>query len=250
MAKVILVTVGTSVLEKAFDEDNGGFNNLDDLIKELENEPRNNENRIYETWKTNAFNRMKAKLEIFYNNNGEGVERLSAELASLLIMHGDQEIGNITQEDKIFLLHSDSIAGKLCAEVNKEIISMNINDQSLCPYVNIIKLDGVKVVTYEDEDILGLFIDQGLQSFQDNVENIINEHGNNNKIYMNITGGYKILVPFSTILAHNLRMNIVYLYEKSDRLIKLPSAYLACKIENPKSKLNEGISEAIPNNQI
>jgi len=133
MGKLILVTVGTSALFNEYsgweydNNDKEKWKKTENLIRDLEVEVMsgeyNQEDSTYQHKKEQALYSLRSNLETYYNN-GIGLDTLSAELASLLQMNN--ELGEITNQDKIVLLHSDTADGKICAEINKDIIQSDI----------------------------------------------------------------------------------------------------------------------------
>jgi putative CRISPR-associated protein (TIGR02619 family) len=195
MPKLILVTVGTSALFEHSDWKNGSNGNFwekpEDLIARLEQEALNNQSTEYNHQKKQVFNALKSNLETYYANNEQGLNTLSAEIASLLAMGKEPSIGNITNDDKIVLLHSDTVDGKLCAEVTAEVIRSHF-----CSDTMVKPLVGIRVQSRTvGEDIRQIFVNQGLNSLQEEVrratETFRQEHGEIAPCYFNITGGYK-----------------------------------------------------------
>lgn len=248
MSKLILVTVGTSALFSEYSDWKNGSNDRywddsEELIEELETEPLNEEDTEYNHQKQQVLARLKKELNIYYANDEQGLDKLSAELASLLAMHKEPSIGNITNEDKIILLHSDTVDGRLCAEANVEVI------QSFCTDTTIRPLLGIRVQpSASDENIRDSFVNRGLNSIQNEVKqavkNFSTQHGNAAACYLNITGGYKGVLPFTTVLAHNYNLHLVYLYEKSQQIIWIAPSYWKGRFGAAKSQL--GSNQILP----
>jgi len=133
----------------------------------------------------------------------------SAEISSIL---------KIKDATKIYLIATDSILSRIAAEI---IVST---------------LDGFKK---KDGSILNVFFDTeedvitGLkinnpQEFQEIglpklIERLVSLGVNKEQIILNITGGYKGLIPFLTILGQVYdNVQIVYLYEESNSIIFIP----------------------------
>ena len=67
-----------------------------------------------------------------------------------------------------------------------------------------------------------------------------------NTRYFNITGGFKGIIPFATILAFEKRILLMYLYETSNDLIIIdPPCDFSYSFENMQSSIHKlpGISE-------
>lgn len=235
MPKLILLTVGTSALERC--RNPREYQDLDQLVDELNK--KGDSSQLYNNVKVQVAERLQKNTEYYISGKYKDYRHLSAEIASFLAMRDEEKIG-IANDDEIILLYSDTVDGKLCAEVNMGVIK-----EYLCPNVVLRQLIGVRAQSIEPgEDVAKKFVNKGLVTFQDTVEKEVKkfckEHSGS-PIYINVTGGYKVLVLFSTILAYNLNMNVVYLYERSDKIIWIRHSDLKRKIQNPKSKLTDGI---------
>ncbi len=133
----------------------------------------------------------------------------SAEISSIL---------KIKDATEIYLIATDTILSRIAAEI---IVST---------------LDGFKkengstlnVFFDTEEDVItGLKINNP-QAFQEIglpklIERLVSLGVNKEQIILNITGGYKGLIPFLTILGQVYdNVKLVYLYEKSDDVIVIP----------------------------
>lgn len=230
MPKLILVTVGTSALFEHSDWKNGSNGNYwekpEDLIARLEQEALNNQSTEYNHQKNQVLSALKSNLEYYYANNEQGLNTLSAEVASLLAMEKAErkdpttgkvifKIGKIGSGDKIVLLHSDTVDGKLCAEVNEIVLKSNIAGRVICGNVEIKKIDGLQVDDPEK------FLNPGLK----NLETAIKSYsGGTQDYYLNVTGGFKGVLPYAALLAWDNLMTVVYLFERSTGIIVIPSS--------------------------
>jgi len=238
MPKLILVTAGTSALEKYSKQEYS----TEDLADKLNQEGEKSD--LYKNVKDDVLKNLKTNTKRYREGKDTGYSKLSAEVASLLAMGKEPSIGAITKEDKIILLHSDTVDGKLCAEVNGEVICACI-----CNNTIIKSLIGIRVQPRDKgEDIRQIFVNQGLNSLQTEVKNATEafrrEHGQDASCYFNITGGYKGVLPFTTVLALNFNLTLVYLYEKSERIIWIKKSYLNGKINVPAAPLAD--NELLP----
>lgn len=250
MPKLILVTTGTSAL---FEHSNWkeGFSGrswwkVEELSKYLEQEAINDESEEYDHQKQQVLKALTENLKIYYRNK-VGLNTLSAELASLLAMQERVDIGKIEDEDKIVLLCSDTIDGKLCAEVNEKIMKneMVADGKIVKAKWNVIslKVDHLTVIpTSARNNLAKKFMDYCLSDLQKKVRTSLEEFQRqfgkeNSKIFFNITGGYKATIPFITLLVINYEMIITYLYEQSDQLIVLNHKYFKYRIDKPEKDL-------------
>jgi putative CRISPR-associated protein (TIGR02619 family) len=141
---------------------------------------------------------------------------LSAEINSL------QKIGETTSSRlEVYLLASDTMLSRLAAEIildfmeckeNKEKLSLTGSKVYFDPAIHLIK--GLQVSNPEMLEIQGL---EGLLSFIDQVCGKDYENA-----AFNITGGFKGLIPYMTLIAQSFRLPVYYIYENSDHLIKMP----------------------------
>jgi putative CRISPR-associated protein (TIGR02619 family) len=140
-----------------------------------------------------------------------------------------QSINKLEKENKfdsnhciIHLLISETCESKLAAdlidkliggsfskiEINKKIIQgMNINSGN----------------DFENKALNNLYT--YFQNVTDKIKKI-NEDGNNynpySDIMINITGGYKAIIPYMTLLGQLYNIPVYYIYEKSEELLEVP----------------------------
>lgn len=265
MAKLILVTVGTSVLfgKNSGWKDSKYYPDEKKLAAKLEvniNERiQDNEDSDYSDHRKRVIKKLKHNLNLYYKNGEKGYEKLSAELASLLAM--SKAIDRITDKDKIALLHSDTAAGQLCAEVNAQLICSGIMNCP-SPSIEILEKDesGRQIVTaFKSPDnmkeiirmirIVGLqhrnpqdFVKKGLVNLHERSKKLLESHLDWEK-YINITGGYKGEVPIQTLLAALKRVPIVYLFENAELVtmnidenrIEVHAGNLSTSVSNTRS---------------
>lgn len=193
----ILTTVGTSLCTN--------------LIKETRNETLSNsiaslENSVYsaQTLEVNKkkLNQLKNELKDFAKK-----EDASAEIKSCLKM---KEI--LGDDIEVQLITTDTILSNLCAEVIKETLEDNGISVNFNP-VN----DRIEYLQVKDK---AKFEKEGLT----NLINYLNKISNNyyDDLSINITGGYKGVIPFLTLWAQINKIPIYYIFEESDELIRIP----------------------------
>ena len=170
-------------------------------------------------------------MESYYADEEQGLGKLSAEMATLITMHGEARIGEITQRDRIVLLHSDTPEGELCAEVNKAAMESEIlvdGEAKKEPWnvgdpVRINGLNGVKPTD---------FANTGLKDFQDRTERLLDDFDGDK--FLSVTGGYKGLIPFATLLVYKKEITLVYLFERSDGLVIMDKSYFQSRFGPPR----------------
>lgn len=133
----------------------------------------------------------------------------SAELNSLCKL-------GISNGDKIVLLASDNLQGRVCAEKIKECLYKRFDIEET--NIDIVRIEGLQV---HNEKILR---EIGLRNL---VKALLNYLANENYRYswdiiINPTGGFKGIVPFLTIMGMLYGRRSVYVFEFSKQLINLP----------------------------
>ena len=206
MSKLIITTVGTSIIgNKCYPDE------FEDEIQELiDDKPLDSVKDINIITKT-----TENIIEALANDRPN--KFLSAEIVSLRAFKNSKELG-LSSDDVIALLSTDTEDGKFCARVNKQVL----DKLGWCKVLGPIVITGMKTrKTEEDEDISKRFIDAGLKSMKKVVEEVLDSNQYDKK-YFNITGGFKATIPFTTILAFEKGMSLIYLYEESSDLIVIP----------------------------
>ena len=131
--------------------------------------------------------------------------RASAESNSLFRM-------GLDRNDCVFLLHSDTPDGKTCAEAVKNLIKRKRGPKD----VRISKIAGLQVADGHR------FRRKGINSLFEELDRIYRLH--QPEIWLNVTGGYKSVVPYVTLFGQLYQLPVVYIFERSDSLITLPPA--------------------------
>lgn len=237
MSKLIIVTVGTSALFEhsgwQYGSNNVKWDKPDDLIEKLENEALNDETIEYDHQKEQATKNLVLNLKSYYQT-GRGLDELPAEMASLIAFQKVEGYGKITNDDRIVLLHSDTQDGKLCAEINQDLMGLEINNNGVEAIAKVSWNVEIKKVKDLDATKPDPFSDAGLINFQSIVEKRIKEFKGH--IFMNITGGYKAVIPFATLLCYMYSITLFYLFEKSQGIIKLETDYFEQRFGIPQHR--------------
>lgn len=169
-------------------------------------------------------------------------KKTSAEIKTILLLKEKFEI------DNIYLVHTDTIGGKFAAEILKEIFDNN--NYNVVDYK---KIDGINFDNAEDFQKIG---------FSKLIEYIDDKKTKNTAL--NISGGYKALIPFLTIYAQISSLPIYYVYEDSDNLIEINptplkfdwaiieaiGSYLSMDYLSKQKDKNQIIEKLIENNLI
>ncbi len=220
MPKLIITMCGTSALFFEYSNWENGFNGKrwvkkENLIARLEQEANNGNSNEYNHQKEQSIKILTNNFGRYKINNCQGLNTLSAELASLLAMQKDSKIGEIKKEsnknkDEIILLHSDTAEGKLCAEINKELFGICFSEINS----KIFPIKGLNTKKADD------FVSIGLNELLSKIWEI-KDNNNCADCYLNITGGYKGSIPVLSILAKEMKIPIVYLFENCNEIIRM-----------------------------
>lgn len=194
MNKLVICSVGTSISNKCPSQKTLFINNREwdsksDFLK--------NEIRDFLQAKNFHFAPM------------EDVSQASAELNSLYRL-------GIQTGDKIVLLSSDNLQGRVCAEMISECLQERFS--ILSKDIEIKRIEGLQV---HNEKILR---EIGLKNL---VKTMLSYLADENYRYsfdiiINPTGGFKGIVPFLTIMGMLYGRKSVYIFEYSKQLITLP----------------------------
>ena len=196
--KKVITTVGTSVFTNYFDEERN--KNIDTTkkphYKELKNKP-------FSEWKNFETRRniLKPVISNWVKNNKDA----SAEIKSLKKI-GEQLKDNLD----VYLLASDTILSNVAAEIIKEYFEED-------KQITIREIKHIKELqVFNAKD----FSQEGLINLISEIETIANNYYEN--VVFNITGGYKAVIPYITIMAQINQCDIYYIFEDTDTLIKIP----------------------------
>jgi len=239
MSKLIITTVGTSIINNKHlitgDSDKR-------KVRNLQNEDISDNDYNY------LFNKTVNNLKDTISNNGPNV-MLSAELASLRTF---KQTYGLDKNDVIYLISTDTEDGLFCADVNKKVLE----SQRCCHICEPIRIEGLHTKETEtNKNIAKDFKKCGLENFDKKVKEIINSNLSCKK-YFNITGGFKGIIPYSTMLAFANDMRLIYLYEESKDLIVIPPPYSKYSIKQKKdiieffSSLTDEMKNIMKNDSI
>jgi len=183
-------SVGTSIIENSDKE----FTNIVDSDKDLE------------TFKERCFqdNQLRSQyldryVQIVIDNSG-----LSAEIDALK--------RDIQPHDRIILLSSKTDKAFFCAHALKTYFVNYHNIQD----IEIIIVEGLR----EPDDTE--FQERGLPDFLNVLIQSIENHKDRYQIVLNPTGGYKSLFPLMTLVGIIYEIPVIYTFEKTDHIIKIP----------------------------
>jgi len=188
--KKIITTVGTSLFTNYNDKKSESIN------KDIKDEPYSE----YDSWEEDIAD-IKAKLLPFAKE-----ENSCAELTSIMKLQEKYE------DIEVYLIATDTIESVLVCEVLEEVlIEKNIkvifNDKNI-----IQKLQVMNYIKFKEGL---LYLIQKLYEISEYYyENIV----------LNITGGYKAIIPYLTIFGQVNNIPLYYIFENSNELINIPQA--------------------------
>lgn len=153
-------------------------------------------------------------------------DRLPQEVSYLWIKahEPDPERGERQGQAQCYLLASDTNLGKFCAAVIKDFVNEHAE---LKKHYQVVQWEPVPGV---DTSKPAAFEDQGFRNLMDMTHAIIQQHKDAQKIYLNITGGFKGLVPYGTLqgMIYSAgivfpRVTLCYLFEETKKIIEMPT---------------------------
>lgn len=127
------------------------------------------------------------------------LDKTSAEVKSLIKM-------GVNHNDRVVLIASDTIDGKLCAE----LVQIFLIERKICLEVEIKVIKGLQAINatlFQREGLKNLL--QYLVSFE------------NMDIVLNLTGGFKSVVPFLSLIGMLFNKPVRYIHEDSEEVITL-----------------------------
>ena len=217
----IITTVGTSLIEKYKKE-------KDDIFSDIVEEDyfTNFQNSDY----MDECQRIIKELNDFFDK-----EEQSAETTTI------QKITEKYRDEKYFEVHliaTDTLLSYVVAEAIKKFYEGNKN---------------IKVYFDRKKDVIEkLMVSNSSEIVKKGYKNLIKKlldlTTGYNEIY-NISGGYKALVPIMTLIASYKKINLAYIYENEDNLIKIPPFPFEIK-KDIINKLSKIFDEIDTNSEI
>ena len=217
--KTIITTVGTSMFTNYQEKKK----DLDDKIEDLKLKPYSE----WDDWKDDIQVIEKAIIEQLYSD-------ASAEIKSTL------KLKEKYNQIAVHLIATDTILSVLAAKILRRYFEEKNIDCTFSEKEDIIQdLQVNNAKNFEKNGIVNLV---------DRLDKIIKNSYYENVIF-NITGGYKAIIPYITIMAQINNIPLYYIFEDTDNLIKIPQAPLDInlgifeKYGNVLIDLSKGITE-------
>jgi CRISPR/Cas system-associated protein Csm6 len=213
--KVIITTVGTSLLTNLIKKETVEAFKFD-LDGEREDISKGKLNEEFSGLETYCESLMQEELDnALFNFSDQYKVNLnaSAEIKSICAIANGQPA-------KVYLLCTDTFMSEYCGQQMKNAL----DGQNKLTFIG--KPLRIEKLNLEDADA---FQNAGFEYLIGKIDEIYSEEGldeirkrNKIEIILNISGGYKALIPFLTIYAQIKNLPISYIYESSDTLINIP----------------------------
>ncbi|QIB27287.1 putative CRISPR-associated protein [Caloranaerobacter azorensis] len=222
--KKVITTVGTSIISNYVENGGKRLNSYKNYLKES-----------FENWEEDYSISMKKTLKDWMKKVKE--EDISAEIKSLLKIKKEEDCCL-----EVYLITTDTVASNLCAQLIADYFEEKKDDCIEVKYNP--KTSNIKGLQIENRK---KFVQEGLPNLINRIRKIANDYYDN--VIFNITGGYKGVIPYLTIMAAVNGSSIKYIFEESNELITIPS--LPLKIDekiffdyySELTKLEKGIED-------
>jgi len=191
--KKVITTVGTSIFTK---KENDYEGSIEDSYKDIKDKRK-------KEWENNykAIKYIKNIVRDKLNRDS------SAEIKSISLLKQ-----KLAEELDIYFICTDTVASCLAGEILKEYFE---------------KDKGIKVFFDPIKDVIDNLQIEDSQKFLEGLENLINRFDNiasgyYENIILNITGGFKAIIPYMTVLGQVNGIPLYYVFEETDNLIEIP----------------------------
>lgn len=227
----VITTVGTSLITNYCDEEVRNLEGYVSIKQDLDRLEKLNKDIVFEG-KNLIVRKLEKKLSDYWikglKKDAEGNwyktdeynEDCCAEIKTLLEFYKQEKAKrNKDFEMEIYLISTDTPASALAAKLIKENIrKFNENIKISDIYV----AEGLQTEDYKKFQNVGIdklfkyIVDEILE--KDEEKDIFDD----TKTIINISGGYKALIPYMTLFAQVYDLESIYIYEDSDSLITIP----------------------------
>ena len=228
----VITTVGTSIITNYIDSEVqkvDGYKKISAIIDKLDKIDKKDvkEKKVNEVERVRAIlndiwiERYKKIGDRWEDIGGGGYNRdCCAEIKTLLKLYEHESQGQkLTLE--IYLISTDTASGYLSAELIRDNIGKFNNNIKVAQEIKII--EGLQTKDFNRFD------EFGINNLFEEIDKIIvdikkkDKGFDNDKLIVNISGGYKALIPYMTIFSQVYKLKSIYMYEDSDSLITIPS---------------------------
>ena len=144
---------------------------------------------------------------------GEFLRRVSAETNSVAQLLGSD------RDAEAVLLHTDTEDGRICAELLAEIMEVDLG--------LVTRLQPVAGLQVRDEKT---FRRQGIQNLFHHLDRLMDGVSPADAV-LNVTGGFKSVVPYVTLFGLIRRIDVIYIHESAQALLHMPPLPLSFDFE-------------------
>ena len=203
----IISTVGASLYSNYVENGNCGQN----IINTYEKYRNDKDSSCADKQKNEDLRDLKKEL---LKNIGNELMEISAETKSIELIK--KKLGDKTDFTYVFIC-PDSCIAKICAECICEKLGIEENDRVI-ECVDDLQINNANA-----------FVRNGLHNLFNKIENIAGAYPNmqSRNVVLNITGGYKAIVPFLSMYAQINNIPLYYVFEDSNDLIEMPQLPIA-----------------------
>lgn len=203
--KKLITTVGTSLFDN-YRKEKKDIEGYYENIKEVSYEKRDEY--------ASCIERIKKSITNYYSKRLP--DDASAEIKSI------RKIKRYLKEDvEVYLIATDTIASFIAASIIKEFLEKEDFKVYFNPENDVIR--GLQVKDKRN------FVNQGLSSLVRRIENITG--GYYEGVIFNISGGYKAVIPYLTLMAQINGCEMYYIFEDTEELIEIPPGPITLKNE-------------------
>lgn len=197
--KKIITTVGTSIFTNHFD----GINRAD--LQKVHDGLKDGfpSNRWLEKAVQKNCDKLRTEVKKFWES-----DQASSEISSLLKIAKQYK----SEELEVYLIATDTVLSRLAAELVQEWFGERMTIH-FNPKAHVISGLSIEQAT--------TFVEQGIQGLVQAILDIQGKDETEGSTILNISGGYKGLIPIMTIVGQLYNMSICYTYEDSDELIEI-----------------------------
>ena len=230
MPNLIFTTVGTSIFQS--NEKHNVYQKKINIYEKEKLKPKDIFNHEGDKTIIGFYDLVLKDVKTCYPNK---IEKTSAEIQSLYQMKKEGLID--PSQDKLVLLHSDTMAGKIAADILYDFFQ----DKDNLYFSKIEKPVLMKNIRGDDAE---KFTD-GLHKF--NYFILSNSHNQERNILINFTGGYKGMIPAITMFYNELINNgnnatLCYLYEQTDKIISFKISGGLLEVDEQNSTIDREIN--------
>lgn len=221
----VITTVGISLFTDYMKKDvmdvfqKNEYEYIGEKINDLENKPFNTYNLerfkpkieyikkiIIDNWLKGIIKNSDGKWEI--NKDCKMNKDASSEIKSIFKIQEE-----VDENLDVYLLVPDTLLAGIAAEIIKNQFDNNVKINVKINNEKTFALKGYQVEKQND------FEEYGLESLFQQIKSILKN--NKEKVILNVSGGYKFILPYMTIIAELYNLPIKYIYEDSDEIITI-----------------------------